>query len=117
MDDMLFEKFLSEFVKEKGRRKDRSLVIDQKKNDEFMDSVEKLYTLFYENGLKSFEINNDSSKTSVSAHFYFDRFLLSGNKYNIFLLIIKDVDGIYFSSYDGMVEMTVSKNDVWKEDI
>lgn len=117
MDDLLFEKMFEIFREEEKRKEKRQLVIDQKKHDEFMDSVGKLYVLFRENGLINYEVINDNHRTNAVARFYFDRFSLSDSKYSVFLLIIKDVDSVFFSLYKGMVEMTVSKNDVWKEDI
>lgn len=114
LNDVIFDKLLEALREIWEEIENDQYILVQEKYEHFLSVLERMYSLLIDVGLKDFNVKSDPRTLMATGHFYFDKFFLSGKKYEIFLLLLNDLDGMSFSSYKGKVELTVSMLNVWK---
>lgn len=113
--EILFQKLLEELRIVKEEDQFKQFIVNEEKYQKFVEIVKKSYELFLELSINDFDIENEPGRIVSCVHFYFKHFKLDEKKYQRFLKIVNEADGASFSSYHGLVELTISVSDVWKE--
>lgn len=111
----LMDAILGAIKKSKDELEKKKYVLNDEGYSKFVNTTQLFYTLFSGCGLKSFEIKPDTVYGSAYVYFYFNEVIIPKNKYDVFLKYITLPDGLFFTEYKNMVEVTLTINNVWNE--